>query len=268
MRYDLPRKADEMKPTKEDVSRQFGRNAQSYARSKGHAGGSDLDIVLLLLAPHAQMRVLDVATGAGHTACKVAPFVESVLATDLTPEMIEETRKLAAVRKLTNVETALMDVEDLPLPGAAFDAVTCRIAAHHFLDIEKALSEISRVLKAGGIFLLEDSFAPAAARQDRFINDLEKLRDSTHVRSYTKAEWKALLAAAGFKVTRLRNYRKRHEVAEWIEHAGLSPEHQEQVYAAFAAAPLWARRQFEIEYEDERAVRYADDKLILRAIKT
>ena len=256
-----------MKPTKEDVKGQFGRNARSYASSKGHASGDDLDIVLKLLSPQKEMHVLDIATGAGHTACKVAPFVRSVLAGDLTPEMIEQTRLLAAARNLSNVEATVMDVEDLPAAGGSFDAVTCRIAPHHFLDIEKALSEIARVLKPSGIFLLEDSCAPSAARQDRFINDLERLRDPTHVRSYTASQWKAMLASAGFKIERLRNYKKRHDVAEWLSHAGLTHEKESLVLAAFAAAPLFARRQFEIAYQGDRALSYADNKLIVRAIK-
>lgn len=84
--------------TKEAVARQFGRAARAYATSAGHAQGSDLAIVLSLLNPQSRWRVLDVATGAGHTALAVAPHVEHVIATDLAPEMIDEARSLAAAR--------------------------------------------------------------------------------------------------------------------------------------------------------------------------
>ncbi len=252
---------------KADVARQFGRTAEAYAKSAGHAHGADLQILLQLLSPQPTMTVLDVATGAGHTAAAVAPFVEKVTASDLAPEMIEQTLKLFGERGLTNVQAVVRDVEALEFDDASFDAVTCRIAPHHFLDIEKALGEIARVLKPGGVFVLEDSCVPEARRQDRFINHLEKLRDPTHIRSYTKKEWKSMLQRAGLKVVRVRNYRKTHDVADWIQRSDLSAGDQQRVHDAFNNAPAWARKQFAITYDGTRAVSYSDDKVILRAVK-
>lgn len=253
--------------TKEDVSRQFGRTAKAYAESVGHAKGPDLKIVLELLRPTADMVVLDVATGAGHTAAAVAPLVQKVVATDLAPEMVAETVALFGSRGLTNCQAQVEDVEALSFPDGSFDAVTCRIAPHHFLDIDKALSEIARVLKVGGSFVLEDSCAPEAKRSDRWINELETLRDPTHIRSYTKKEWKAMLQRAGLTVVRVRNYRKDHEVQDWVERSGLPAEEQAKVYAAFVNAPSWARREFSLTFDGETPLSYSDDKVILRAVK-
>ncbi|HEY9772742.1 MAG TPA: class I SAM-dependent methyltransferase [Planktothrix sp.] len=255
------------KPTKEEVAAQFKRTAENYARSAGHANGADLGILLKLLAPTAQMRVLDIATGTGFTAAAIAPFVCEVTAADLVPEMIAQTEKLFKARALANVKTKVCDAEALSFDDASFDAVTVRIAPHHFLDIAQALSEVARVLRPGGVFIMEDSCAPAARRSDRFINDLEKLRDPTHVRSYTKREWKALLKQSGLKFVRLRNYRKQHDIADWVERSGLPADQQAKVHAAFASAPAWARKAFSITFEAGRAVSYSDDKIILRAVK-
>lgn len=261
-----------MTTTKKDVARQFGRTAEAYAKSAGHAHGADLQILLNLLSPHASMTVLDVATGAGHTAAghtaaAIAPLVTRVVASDLVPEMIEQTRKLFATKSLINAEAVVSDVEALIFEDATFDAVTCRIAPHHFLDIDKAIAEIARVLKPGGVFVLEDSCAPEAKRQDQFINQLELLRDPTHIRSYTKKEWKSMLERAGLKVVGVRNYRKTHDVADWIERSDLSAADQQRVYEAFANAPHWARKQFAITYDGTRAQTYSDQKVILRAVK-
>jgi ubiquinone/menaquinone biosynthesis C-methylase UbiE len=253
--------------SKQDVSRQFGRTAKAYATSAGHAHGSDLAIVLELLDPQSHMRVLDVATGAGHTAAAVAPFVAEVVASDLVPEMIEQTQLLFAKRELHNATAVVSDVEQLLFPAHSFDAVTCRIAPHHFLDINKALREIARVLKPGGLFVVEDSCAPEAVRQDHFINELETLRDPTHIRAYTKKQWKHMLACAGLRVVRLRNYRKTHDVADWIERSDLSADQQAKVWEAFANAPAWARQRFAITYDNGRATNYSDDKVIIRAVK-
>ena len=71
--------------------------------------------------------MLDVATGAGHTALAFAPHVAKVTATDITEEMLAETRKLAESRGLANVKTLTANAEDLPFPDASFDLVVCRL---------------------------------------------------------------------------------------------------------------------------------------------
>jgi ubiquinone/menaquinone biosynthesis C-methylase UbiE len=214
------------------------------------------------------MVVLDVATGAGHTALAIAPRVEGVIAVDLASEMIEQVQALAAARGIDNIRALVMDVDVLGFGDESFDVVTCRIAPHHFLDVERALQEIARVLCPGGQFGLEDSYAPADAGLDRFINEVERLRDPTHVRSYTEAEWRDMLRAAGFEIVRLEYHRKTHDVAEWIERSAIDQAAADRVYAAFAAASPQAREHFRIEYdEDGRALSFTDDKLILRADK-
>lgn len=256
-----------MTVTKDDVARQFGRMAHAYATSPGHAAGADLTLLVGLLDLRPEMTVLDVATGAGHTAAALAPHVREVVATDLAPQMIERTRALAASRGLANVRALVQDVEALDFPANSFDVVSCRIAPHHFLAIEKALGEIARVLRPGGQFALEDSCAPADSTLDAFINAVEKLRDGTHLRNYTEAEWRAMLGAAGFEIVRRETYRKTHDVAEWIERAGIDAATAEQVYAAFDAASPRAREYFALQFTDGRVVSFTDDKLLLRAEK-
>lgn len=254
--------------TKSDVARQFGRTAHAYATSAGHASGADLGVLLQLLKPSVQMVVLDVATGAGHTAAAVAPLVARVVATDLTPEMVAESKALFEKKSITNASAEVHDVESLGFPDASFDAVTCPIAPHHFLDIHRAIVEIARVLKPGGVFALEDNVAPPSKRYDDFINTVERLRDPTHVRSYTIKEWRAMLAAAGLDVKRVRHYHKTHDVADWIGRSAIDQSMSDSVYAAFAAATAATRKHFAIEFDATgRATKFTDDKVILRAIK-
>ena len=107
--------------------------------------------------------MLDVATGAGHTALAFAPHVAKVTATDITEEMLGETRKLAKARGLTNVKALTAKAEDLPFPDANFDLVVCRLAAHHFRKIGGFVSEAFRVLMPGGMIGIVDNVAPDAA---------------------------------------------------------------------------------------------------------
>ena len=155
----------------------------------------------------------------------------------------------------------------LDLMDESFDAVTCRIAPHHFLDIEKAVAEIARVLRPRGVFVLEDSLSPEDVALDRFINEVEKLRDPTHVRAYNESEWREMLRSVGFKIKKTRNYRKTHEIQDWMDKASLAADQQPLVLDAFRSADEAARLEFEIKFEGDLPVSYTDNKIILRAVK-
>jgi SAM-dependent methyltransferase len=161
-----------------------------------------------------------------------------------------------------------MDVEALGFPDESFDVVTCRIAPHHFLDIDRAIREIARVLREGGAFVVEDSVVPDDPALDRFFNDVEKIRDATHVRSLTVPEWTSKLHRAGLTTVASTNCPKAHDIPDWIARAGLDDDGAARVYDALAGASDDAVRQFAIEFEGGRAVRYTDDKIVIRAEKT
>jgi ubiquinone/menaquinone biosynthesis C-methylase UbiE len=259
--------AEPRKPTKDDVARQFGRMAEAYATSPTHARGEDLEILLRLLDARPDETVLDVATGAGHTACAVAPHARQVVATDLTHPMGLQAQRLAATRGLANLRVAVSDGERLAFRSGSFDAVTCRVAPHHFLDVPRFLEETARVLRPGGRFVLEDSCVPDDPELDRFVNDVERLRDPTHVRAYTKREWRSMVAAAGLAIEHAEIWRKRHDMDDWISRAGVTREVDLSVRRAFADAPAETRRRLSVVASGGLATSWTDEKLLLRARK-
>jgi ubiquinone/menaquinone biosynthesis C-methylase UbiE len=104
--------------TKSLAQQRFGVAAADYATSEVHAKGASLARLVELTEPTPHLRVLDVATRAGHTALAFAPHVAKVTATDITTEMLAEAKKLAAARGLANVRTLPAKAEDLPFPEA------------------------------------------------------------------------------------------------------------------------------------------------------
>jgi SAM-dependent methyltransferase len=144
-------------------------------------------------------RVLDLGTGAGHTAVAFAPRVVEVVALDLTAPMLEQARALAAAHDLVNLRFELGDAMALPYEAGCFDLVTCRVCAHHFADPRAALREAARVMRPGGRLLLADSVSPEDPAQDTFLNCVELLRDPSHVRDYSVSQWCSILAEAGLE---------------------------------------------------------------------
>lgn len=250
---------------KQAVAERFGRASHDYLRSSTHAAGADLEILTELLDPDSSMTVLDVATGAGHTAVRIAPQVAGVVAVDLAADMIERTRELARERGVANLTAQVMDVEHLEFADGQFDAVTCRIAPHHFTDIARALGEIHRVIRPGGRFVVEDSCVPVDPSLDAYLNDVERRRDPTHVRSFNETEWRAMLEPAGFTIAAVTQVRKLHVIEDWLRTAGLPAVEAGPIYAAFAAAPPQAIAHFEIVFVDGVPVSYVDDKILIRA---
>lgn len=179
------------------VQKKFGEAAADYAASAVHATGPSLARLLELVETEPTWRVLDIATGAGHTALAFAPHVAKVTASDITPEMLQEARRLAHERGVRNVVTARASADDLPFPDTSFNLVTCRLAAHHFPDPESFVREAARMLIPGGSFALVDNISPDDADLALGYNAFEKLRDPSHGRCLTLGEWHALMREAG-----------------------------------------------------------------------
>ncbi len=142
------------------AQQQFGAAAADYATSTVHARGESLARLVELVEPKKRWRVLDVATGAGHTALALAPHVAKVTASDITEAMLAEAKKLASARGLANVKTVPAKAEDLPFPDMSFDLVTCRLAAHHFGDVAAFAAEAYRVLMPNGLLAVVDNISP------------------------------------------------------------------------------------------------------------
>ncbi|MBI4220578.1 MAG: class I SAM-dependent methyltransferase [Chloroflexi bacterium] len=115
--------------------------------------GPATDAMLDLANVGAGSRILDIAAGAGEPAITIAKRVGPagyVLATDISPKILEYAMSSAARQGATALETRVMDGEDLDLADGSFDVATSRVGLIYFPDQQRALSEIRRVLKPGG----------------------------------------------------------------------------------------------------------------------
>ena len=215
----------------------FGKYAASYVTSRTHSGGPDLERIVELVGARQDWEALDIATGAGHTALAVAPHVAHVMVTDLTEEMLATAREFLASQGAQNVDFQLADAEDLPFPDASFDLVMCRIAAHHFPRPERFVGEAARVLRPGGLFLLQDQVVPEDESAAAYITAFESRRDPSHVRALSEPEWRRLLVGAGLVIETEDDFEKHLSLLKWVNDQGGTAEELVDLRAMLSQAP-------------------------------
>ena len=176
----------------------WSERAELYRTSAIHSSGDDLDLLVAWCEPAEGVTALDVATGGGHVARRLREEGATVVTTDAAPGMQADTTARA---------------EDLPFADGSFDVVACRIAAHHFADVNAALREMARVAK-DRVVVCDNTFVSEAAEE------ADRLRDPTHVRNYSAAEWRIFFEQAGLTVTDEQAMERWADVDSWLERAG------------------------------------------------
>jgi SAM-dependent methyltransferase len=212
----------------------WSSRAQAYRESKTHASDPDLDIVVEMCNPSAGKKILDVASGGGHVARRLREHGAEVVTLDPSPGMAAD---------------VLAPAEHIPFADGSFDCVVTRIAPHHFTAIGEAVGEMARV--SNREVVVEDTLYISEEHEQA-----EKLRDPSHVRSYSEEEWRDLLADAGLEVERVEYFEKTHDTADWLARTGCTGETAERVRELLRA----------VSSEDGRTWR--DTKILLKARKS
>ncbi len=181
--------------------------AEQYRTSDAHREGPDLDLLVEWSA--GARTALDVATGGGHVARRLREEGIEVVSCDPAPGMRPD---------------VVCRAEDLPFADASFDVVATRVAAHHFDDVALAVSEMARVA-AETVLIVDNSY------MGDDVEDAEKLRDPSHVRNYSEAEWRSFAAAAGLDVREIRFFEKPIELQPWLDRCGCAGDDAVRVRA-------------------------------------
>jgi SAM-dependent methyltransferase len=176
--------------------------ADAYRRSAIHAAGEDLDLVVEWCEPRPGVTVLDVATGGGHVARRLREAGATVVTTDPAPGMGADTTAPA---------------ESLPFADASFDAVACRLAAHHFADVLASVKEMARVTR-DRVVICDNTFVSETSEE------ADRVRDPSHVRNYGVAEWESFFELAGLEVVEERHLSRPLEIEPWLARVGCAGE--------------------------------------------
>jgi len=180
----------------------WSERAEAYRTSTIHAAGEDLDLVVEWCEAGPGVTVLDVATGGGHVARRLREAGATVVTSDPAPGMGADTTAPA---------------EHLPFADASFDAVACRLAAHHFTDVLAAVKEMARVSR-DRVVICDNTFVSEVSEE------ADRVRDPSHVRNYGVAEWESFLELAGLEVVEERHLSRPLEIEPWLARVGCAGE--------------------------------------------
>lgn len=206
-----------------DPRASFGPVAENYVQSAVHNNPTALSRLVELVQPKGRS-VLDIATGAGHAAHAFAPFVDRMVASDLTPSMAKIAHRDALAKGFNQFFPVIAKAETLPFRDGAYDGVICRIAAHHFDSVPAFLREVCRVLRPKGWFLLVDNVGPEDAEAGIALDHIERLRDPSHATYLSVSKWKQELVKAGFQIRQDEGSAKNIDMTDWLDRIGTPSE--------------------------------------------
>ncbi|MES2225404.1 MAG: class I SAM-dependent methyltransferase [Patescibacteria group bacterium] len=174
----------------------FGNQAENYTKYR-RPYIQEVRELLFSLLPNNSERALDIACGTGKsTEILVAPNL-AVYGVDIDPLMIMEANAQAKLKSL-DINYSVSEVEHLGFEDEYFDVITVGTAFHWFVS-EKAMSEIKRVLKKGGLLFVywtlttkdvpvEDSIPSEIFRSFNWEKVPSELRDLSHISSFFKEQ--------------------------------------------------------------------------------
>lgn len=239
----------------EQVSSQFGSNAQSYIESPVHATGPDLDFMKQLVGKRPNDVALDIGCGGGHVSFQLASLVKSVVAADLSPAILQAVEAESRRRNLSNISTLLSGAETLAPTPASFDLAVTRYSAHHWRSVDTGLRRIHEALKPEATTIFIDTISHEDPLIDTWLQSVELIRDPSHVRNYTLEEWKEKVTAAGFHVTDTQLFSMRMEFTSWTARSQTSQERILALKQLFEIAPSEVRDALKIELDGSFTIR-------------
>jgi ubiquinone/menaquinone biosynthesis C-methylase UbiE len=223
-----------MQETQHDVvRREFGQQAAHFGEqglTLSNQGYIQWIVEQLDLQLHFQ--VLDVAAGTGHMSRALAPHVQRVVALDLTPEMLAQGQQEAAQQGLTNLVFEPGEAEHLTYGDEAFDLVVTRFSLHHFIDELGPMREMVRVCRCGGRVAVIDMVSPDDPAIAAVYNQLERLRDPSHVRALAADELQRLMRETGLRIVHRASRDVEVHLDRWLDLTCAGPAARETIREA------------------------------------
>lgn len=195
---------------------QYQDKSSNYLHSTVHAQGAEFAKMRQLVQDNQLAHILDLGCGGGHVSYHIAPSVKSIIAYDITPSMVELVQSEAQKRNLTNITIQIGMAENLSFADHQFDAIITRYSAHHWQNVPQAMLEMHRVLAKDGKVVIIDVLGNSQPVLNNFLQTIETIRDPSHVKNYSLAEWLYFAEITGFCVETIEKQKLALNFDSWV----------------------------------------------------
>jgi ubiquinone/menaquinone biosynthesis C-methylase UbiE len=209
----------------EAVRDRFARTAALVAAREEGRREQLREQVRAFVQPKGDERVLDSGTGTGALAFAISPLVAEVVGVDLVPELLDEARRRAG--EFPNVTFVEGDATRLPFEDASFDLAASVRTLHHVARPERAVSELARVARPGGLVLVVDQIAPVDPLIAFELNRFERARDPSHTRALADIDLRALFEANDLVLRRAQFAEESRDLERYLDLADCQGEARE-----------------------------------------
>ena len=215
---------------------QFTKQAVPYSKKHNLSNENELRQIVEITSGNINDKVLDLACGSGIVSCAFAKVTNHVTGIDLTPAMLAQAKKLQKQKGLSNIVWRIGDItKRLPFDNNSFSIVITRYSFHHLLDPLPVLREMKRVCNSenhGRVAIVDIALDPMKVKA---FNQMEKIRDPSHVRALTFDELKSMMEEEGLTNIRTGHYEVSHQLNEHLQTSfPENPEDIEKIHKIFS----------------------------------
>ena len=218
------------------IEREFNKQAPQFeAAGFTLSDPHYLDWVIenLTLNPH--WRVLDAGAGTGILSRAISSHVRQVFSLEIAEQMIAHGKEELLRGAISNVLFIRGSASEMPYEDNRFDLVATRFTIHHFKEPRAEFSEMVRVCREGGRVAIIDLISPDDAGLSASYNELERLRDPSHVRALSKGELENLMKSAGLQILRQASRDVPVEVDRWLDLTATEAEARQKIVKLLTA---------------------------------
>ncbi|NLD59772.1 MAG: methyltransferase domain-containing protein [Clostridiales bacterium] len=240
----------------EKIRDAFTRQAEKFDEyQKSLSPEEHMRLVVEQMALTGEESALEVAAGTCAFGRAIAPHVKRIVELDATDAMLAVGRREGERAGIRNAVYRNGLAEELPFPDECFDVVASRLAFHHFADAEVPFREMCRVLKRGGKLVVVDMEAREEALRGA-ADAWERLRDPSHVRCLSRAEFKHLAEKNHMRVSVCEMVKRPVSLNAWMDLTGVSEENRAAIRAAMAEDIAGGQKTGLEPYEQEGRIMF------------
>jgi ubiquinone/menaquinone biosynthesis C-methylase UbiE len=214
------------------VREQFTKTAEVFGDYAVAERVAEAELLARLVAAGPADLAVDLACGPGTLALRFAKHVRWMCAYDLTPAILQRARQKAAQEGLLRkLDFVIGDAQTLPFADSSLDLAVTSYSLHHISDPARVIREMARVVKRGGRVGLIDVIVPEDSKVRALNHRIEWIRDHSHCRSLTLAEFRTLMDAAGLRITATETREHPRLFEHWMHVAGWKSSDPEYIEA-------------------------------------